>query len=192
MRISDWSSDMCSSDLTRKVNGSMTLFRSLNRAVGGSWLGWTRVNATTVNIKKTPSTTPKWKEEKPTSRSVPVKDDEARVAELEELVVVWSRLSGAEALPVIVIGREDIERSGASSIAQVLSQRPEVSINNNGNTTVADGIGNTGSDFRTNATTVQLRGLPQRSEEHTSELQSLMRISYAVFCLKKKQIKHRN
>src|SRR3546814_3274168 len=28
-----------------------------------------------------------------------------------------------------------------------------------------------------------------RSEEHTSELQSLMRISYAVFCLKKKQTK---
>src|SRR3546814_4598722 len=30
--------------------------------------------------------------------------------------------------------------------------------------------------------------LPDRSEEHTSELQSLMRISYAVFCLKKKKI----
>src|SRR3546814_1308426 len=30
-------------------------------------------------------------------------------------------------------------------------------------------------------------GLAARSEEHTSELQSLMRISYAVFCLKKKQ-----
>src|SRR3546814_3337355 len=29
-----------------------------------------------------------------------------------------------------------------------------------------------------------------RSEEHTSELQSLMRISYAVFCLKKKNKKH--
>src|SRR3546814_2054973 len=29
----------------------------------------------------------------------------------------------------------------------------------------------------------------RRSEEHTSELQSLMRISYAVFCLKKKNIK---
>src|SRR3546814_4061422 len=28
---------------------------------------------------------------------------------------------------------------------------------------------------------------PQRSEEHTSELQSLMRISYAVFCLKNKK-----
>src|SRR3546814_4390313 len=31
-----------------------------------------------------------------------------------------------------------------------------------------------------------------RSEEHTSELQSLMRISYAVFCLKKKNYTHRN
>src|SRR3546814_1542117 len=30
------------------------------------------------------------------------------------------------------------------------------------------------------------RGTGGRSEEHTSELQSLMRISYAVFCLKKK------
>src|SRR3546814_8238190 len=29
-------------------------------------------------------------------------------------------------------------------------------------------------------------GIDKRSEEHTSELQSLMRISYAVFCLKKK------
>src|SRR3546814_2370818 len=43
-------------------------------------------------------------------------------------------------------------------------------------------------------TALQMRGLrrehagvpQQRSEEHTSELQSLMRISYAVFCLKKK------
>src|SRR3546814_3707056 len=33
-------------------------------------------------------------------------------------------------------------------------------------------------------------GNQQRSEEHTSELQSLMRISYAVFCLKKKKQKH--
>src|SRR3546814_10296898 len=31
-----------------------------------------------------------------------------------------------------------------------------------------------------------------RSEEHTSELQSLMRISYAVFCLKKKKINNIN
>src|SRR3546814_3633326 len=33
--------------------------------------------------------------------------------------------------------------------------------------------------------------LSDRSEEHTSELQSLMRISYAVFCLKKKTTQHK-
>src|SRR3546814_3963536 len=38
---------------------------------------------------------------------------------------------------------------------------------------------------------IQVRGkLEHRSEEHTSELQSLMRISYAVFCLKKKKNTH--
>src|SRR3546814_3676420 len=33
-------------------------------------------------------------------------------------------------------------------------------------------------------------GIDSRSEEHTSELQSIMRISYAVFCLKKKKKKN--
>src|SRR3546814_10147716 len=35
-------------------------------------------------------------------------------------------------------------------------------------------------------------GLVIQSEEHTSELQSLMRLSYAVFCLKKKKTKTKN
>src|SRR3546814_5809227 len=45
------------------------------------------------------------------------------------------------------------------------------------------GCGSTGLDFSSgwNCTPTN-----QRSEEHTSALQSLMRISYAVFCLKKK------
>src|SRR3546814_4495126 len=34
--------------------------------------------------------------------------------------------------------------------------------------------------------------IAERSEEHTSELQSLMRISYAVFCLKKKKTNNNN
>src|SRR3546814_3100295 len=38
---------------------------------------------------------------------------------------------------------------------------------------------------------MSMDGSPIRSEEHTSELQSLMRISYAVFCLKKKNTQHR-
>src|SRR3546814_3829001 len=39
---------------------------------------------------------------------------------------------------------------------------------------------------------VHRAGRPGRSEEHTSELQSLMRISYAVFCLKKQNTMQKN
>src|SRR3546814_1307799 len=46
----------------------------------------------------------------------------------------------------------------------------------------ADGVGET--------IYIKGRDLVNRSEERTSELQSLMRISYAVFCLKKKNIKY--
>src|SRR3546814_7125292 len=42
-----------------------------------------------------------------------------------------------------------------------------------------------GGDGRNLSDRDQFRGGLKRSEEHTSELQSLMRISYAVFCLKK-------
>src|SRR3546814_5402687 len=42
--------------------------------------------------------------------------------------------------------------------------------------------------FQASATeSIQIHAASTRSEEHTSELQSLMRISYAVFCLKKKK-----
>src|SRR3546814_9299147 len=55
-------------------------------------------------------------------------------------------------------------------------------------------IDSAGSAFRLDDTkegqSVRPIGLPVRSEEHTSELQSLMRISYAVFCLKKKNDKN--
>src|SRR3546814_3822072 len=46
----------------------------------------------------------------------------------------------------------------------------------------AGGSGKVGDD-----SVIPARGFTLRSEEHTSELQSLMRISYAVFCLKKKK-----
>src|SRR3546814_3679148 len=41
--------------------------------------------------------------------------------------------------------------------------------------------------WRSSSVTDPVTGRERRSEEHTSELQSLMRISYAVFCLKKKK-----
>src|SRR3546814_6754424 len=47
------------------------------------------------------------------------------------------------------------------------------------------GLEDHGSTSRFSAS-INMRRISRRSEEHTSELQSLMRISYAVFCLKKK------
>src|SRR3546814_3271591 len=44
--------------------------------------------------------------------------------------------------------------------------------------------------YQISRTAEEIRRGAKRSEEHTSELQSLMRISYAVFCLKKKKKKH--
>src|SRR3546814_8970978 len=52
-----------------------------------------------------------------------------------------------------------------------------------------DGGGPAGGDARRYGASLgrgEFQGDRPRSEEHTSELQSLMRISYAVFCLKKK------
>src|SRR3546814_3224021 len=48
------------------------------------------------------------------------------------------------------------------------------------------------SAFCSAVKTRQADTIASRSEEHTSELQSLMRISYAVFCLKKKKQKKAN
>src|SRR3546814_3225895 len=49
------------------------------------------------------------------------------------------------------------------------------------------GITTSNDSASTGLTTPDIVTFLTRSEEHTSELQSLMRISYAVFCLKKKQ-----
>src|SRR3546814_7830349 len=56
-------------------------------------------------------------------------------------------------------------------------------------TQIEDGLYRSGADADRAAIRAQALALAlehRRSEEHTSELQSLMRISYAVFCLKKK------
>src|SRR3546814_6819250 len=64
------------------------------------------------------------------------------------------------------------QASGAISVAGV---------NNRFNTISVDGLSQ-GDPFGLNANGMPYTGTPIRSEEHTSELQSLMRISYAVFC----------
>src|SRR3546814_2831523 len=59
----------------------------------------------------------------------------------------------------------------------------DVIVAGNGNDTLSGGALAAGAGARAKAWNA---AHAERSEEHTSELQSLMRISYAVFCLKKK------
>src|SRR3546814_3209775 len=130
MRISDWSSDVCSSDLSgdrlcarlhdrriqvaEAVSGQLPQPRRLSRGLHGG------------------------------DRPAPVRGDEAPVAPDRRLLVSARRHSNR---CVLAIGTSARGAVGARSGCPKLS----------------------------------------RSEEHTSELQSLMRISYAVFCLKKKK-----
>lgn len=90
-------------------------------------------------------------------------DDSEGVKELADIVVVGSRLGSSpveSAMPIRVITREDIDRSGAGNIAQALSYLSEVSVNSSGDRPIGagDGIQYGGS---TNSTTVQLRGMPR-------------------------------
>src|SRR3546814_8504538 len=72
-----------------------------------------------------------------------------------------------------IVGREDIERFDSDSVSEALRYTPGVTTDVFGDDDDYDWL--------------RIRGFQaDRSEEHTSELQSLMRISYAVFCLTKK------
>src|SRR3546814_1053619 len=118
MRISDWSSDVCSSDLVTATDGS-------NATVSDSF---------TLAVQDVP------------------------------------------AAPIVINGTPNNDTlTGTAADEQLFGGA--------GNDTLNAGAGN---DILVGGTGVdKLTGGAGRSEEHTSELQSLMRISYAVFCLKK-------
>src|SRR3546814_8472767 len=56
----------------------------------------------------------------------------------------------------------------------------------------AEGLDAAALRWLAEAACIDIDAMADRSEEHTSELQSLMRISYAVFCLKKKNTYNNN
>src|SRR3546814_3490341 len=130
MRISDWSSDVCSSDLPPSTEATTTS-EAPNEAT-------TTTEATTTSAPSTTTTVP-------------------------ETTTTTSRDS------------EELTPSGPATPGTI-GEEPSTSI---------DGtrVVKAGESFWSIAEDV-------RSEEHTSELQSLMRISYAVFCLKNKKEQH--
>src|SRR3546814_9179408 len=137
MRISDWSSDVCSSDLADK--GS----RRIRQVPQWPWLRADR--------------------DVPRLRSVGLHDRLFRLAVLVVDAIV-RRLCLADLSTMQDQGRRHL-RADAHEPRQVQLRHHRV------------------DEY------AAIRGC--RSEEHTSELQSLMRNSYAVFCLKKKKNTHK-
>src|SRR3546814_5281610 len=123
MRISDWSSDVCSSDLNIVIGGAAGAFPPL--------IGWAAVTG----------------------------DITALPVLLFALIFLWTP---PHFWSLALFINSDYAKAGIPMLPVVAGRR-------------------------TTRRQVFIYSLPMaRSEEHTSELQSLMRISYAVFCLKKK------
>src|SRR3546814_9338664 len=132
MRISDWSSDVCSSDLQ---------------------LGGDGANASTVKVYD--------------SGVINLGSSGARLQ---------ANTAGAAILAHSTGGQGGDNNGNAGTGGTVLVSHP----------------GQTASYWQgyADAKIFGIDAMSLRSEEHTSELQSLMRISYAVFCLTKKKITH--
>src|SRR3546814_2674161 len=155
LRISDWSSDVCSSDLGRLacLAGHQALLQNCNR-YGRQLVAASRrlpadfAPAIVLDASgRVRHTYRVWEQHGDDLIRLPeAANDYANLA-----VHHWNRAANKEVLA---------DPAARQSVLQ----------------TIADVINASPSD--------------ERSEEHTSELQSLMRISYAVFCLKKKKPKY--
>src|SRR3546814_10626339 len=134
MRISAWSSDVCSSDLGHNTPGGRSGRRSKDRG-------------------------PRILRDRP----VPAQASDQKINHLR---------------PLGPVGRGYAPDTGCKAVARYSGSRPG-----------AKSVGDVAPTYTFPAPTIPWERLQPRafarSEEHTSELQSLMRISYAVFCLKK-------
>src|SRR3546814_1940992 len=141
MRISDWSSDVCSSDLPDRTGGAISAGdRNADGRRGGNRLPRRRVRAQLMKGRK---------------------------MKLKVALLAMVAFGGAA---TAVYAADRLEPSRVSALLNARLPKTQVSA----------------------IDCDKVAGLCEvvagkRSEEHTSELQSLMRISYAVFCLKKKK-----
>src|SRR3546814_7829410 len=111
----------------------------------------------------------------------------------EEVIVTATRASANSATAFTNIDKSYLEKQNlGQDLAYLVNLSPSVVVSSD----AGNGVGYTGIRIRGSDNTrvnLTINGIPlndaesQRSEEHTSELQSLMRISYAVLCLKKKK-----
>lgn len=141
------------------VKGSLTNREVIALLLKGTGIKWERVDDRTMVLRQAQHPAQGKKDSGP-AQSPPLSEGGDGVQELERMVVVGSRLGTSpleSAMPIKVITREEIDRSGAGSIAQVLSYLSEIPVNNLGDSEIGYGTGL--YEGNTNSTTVQMRGL---------------------------------
>src|SRR3546814_8979593 len=165
MRISDWSSDVCASDLTEKaVRGADAALFMIDGRAGVTPLDeeiarWLRSEDTPIILLVNKAEGKQGENGLMESYSLGFDNPIALSAEHGEGVVDLF-----DALRPIVEGHD---AEGADALPSIEGEDDE--------------------DAPLGPMKLAIVGRPNRSEEHTSEIQSLMRISYAVFCLKIKK-----
>src|SRR3546814_8433389 len=159
MRISDWSSDVCSSDLGERGVDLEAALRAQRRLAGSQLVAERVAHRVADGLIRADRRQP----------GVALQVEAADPALELELV------AGAEQPPTV----EGVPPRGP---AGVVGLPPPAGVGRQHRAVVAS----PGNQEVSTAEVDRREALPVRSEEHTSELQSLMRTSYAVFCLTKK------
>src|SRR3546814_5359147 len=156
MRISDWSSDVCSSDLTVRVRFSE--IDGQNIVFNGHYLTYADIGVTEYfRALGEGQPGPYFYQYGTDIRETHCEIDYHTPARLDELITIAARISR-------------FERTSFTLHCGIFRGRQRLA-------DIEIDYAHTNSDSDRGQPT------PLRPEEHTSELQSLMRISYAVFCL---------
>src|SRR3546814_48015 len=190
MRISDWSSDVCSSDLFDQ-QALHTMKDKQRKAFAREHLAFVFQHYHLLDDLTVAENL-----DLPLSyRDIPASERKARVADLLDRFGMVAKkdlmprqLSGGQQ-QMVAVARAVITRPRL-----LLCDEPTGALHSSQGEMIMDLLAELNRD---GTTIVQVTHNPgyaargnRRSEEHTSELQSLMRISYAVFCLQKKKTLH--
>src|SRR3546814_3762061 len=175
MRISDWSSDVCSSDLANYTR----LWSDRDDPATGESIAIDYQPTYVYNVGLTQNI-PSWNasfgfsyQKQGESRFVTYGEIESQLYDGNLEVFIEKRLS-----------KNVVMRLTGTNLLDADSLQAEAGFDGDNG---AEIIANQAA-YAVDAYEVERENSsPRRSEEHTSELQSLMRISYAVFCLKKKK-----
>src|SRR3546814_5311689 len=174
MRISDLSSDVCSSDLSKRATVTLNRLSALVLFVMNDILRTERTAmASDAPVENSGSHS---------QRAAFAAIDTLRHKALEKLTLAMAKAveSASDDTLADIVGSEDLRHALVIAPRDIAPQAPA-------DLEAIRAARERTAQFREEMAERAGGMFDRRSEEHTSELQSLMRISYAVFCLKKKK-----